>query len=153
MLCMPVVWVMPGSLAEAQLWDARSTAAPGPSPQPLPLWVRAGGTAGPIASCRCVARQAAPSRVSALLPHAPLAAAPLATCHPPSWGRGITLSGQNYSPLARLFFSLKHCKQDPAASPPSLGTGRFVPRSLCSEGIPMAMPTSEQLKKTPKHCK
>lgn len=72
-----------------------------------------------------------------LLPHAPLAAVPLAMCDPPSRGRGITMSGQGYSPLDRLFSSLKHCKQDPAASPSSLGTGQFPPRSPCSGGIPI----------------
>lgn len=86
LLCLPLPWVMPGSLAEAQLWDAQSTAALGPPPQPLPLQVRAGGTEGPAAS-RCPgARQAAPSHARALLPHAPLAAMPLTMCDPLSPG-------------------------------------------------------------------
>lgn len=58
-------------------------------------------------------------------------------CSPPNCGRGKTVSGWNYSLPARFSSSLRHRRQDPVASPPSLGTGQFLPMSLCSEGIPI----------------
>lgn len=54
-----------------------------------------------------------------------------------SWDGGKTISGRNCSPPVRLFFCLKYCKQDTAASTLSLGTGQFLSRCLCSVGIPI----------------
>lgn len=107
---MPVVWVTPDSPAEAWPWDARSITALSPPLQPL--WVRAGGAAGLIASCH---RQADPSHASTLFHHVPLAAVPLTMC------RSTTISGQNYSAPAGI--SLVSSTANSIQQPPHLPWG------------------------------